>query len=621
MSRYGILAAAMLAALGPPAILTQALFHFDGVDASTTIPDETGRVWTVNGDAQLDTSQRWFGSASLLLDGNGDYLENDGVGLDVTGNFTVEAWLYRDASGRDTIVSKYNTDDAGAIFAVGATDKLTLVVCTGTYEYVEGATTVPVLTWCHVAAVKEGAELRVYLDGILDGTATLTGTPANDSTPVTIGRDPLDPVARDFAGRIDEFRWRAEAVYTADFTPPVIPFDFEGAGEWVTAYEWTSTSTSPGWSGYTHRQKFGASHVVSGTRVRITVSSAPAVALDVTEMYVGLRDPSGDHYDFAAAPIRATFNGGEDEVHISAATSLVSDPIDLEMVDGDELLVSSFIFGAGDVLLMQTGTDVKSFYGEPPANEAADEDVTGYIESVSYQQAMITKLEIWQPAMHALPRLLLDLGPWLMAPCDETSGTVCHNLAGTGDGTYESATLNQGSICAAGTPSVRLSASGSGITFPSTIGPASMPEMSLWQVVELQDLANYHHFLTRDSDGWTPRYWQWRGRSDGQLEFAQLNTFVGQIRAAGLAADTPFCVGISIDSTGAGAMYVNGVQVGADLVLGAADYGTHSFQFFSVGTRGGLAENNDKKVAYIAAYAHVLTAADHLALAEAGGFA
>jgi hypothetical protein len=48
------------------------LCHFDGSDASTTFTDEKGHALTAFGNAQLDTAQFKWGSASGLFDGSGD---------------------------------------------------------------------------------------------------------------------------------------------------------------------------------------------------------------------------------------------------------------------------------------------------------------------------------------------------------------------------------------------------------------------------------------------------------------------------------------------------------------------------------------------------------------------
>ena len=49
---------------------TISLLAFDGDDASTDFVDESGKLWTAYGAAQLDTAQKVYGSASGLFNGS-----------------------------------------------------------------------------------------------------------------------------------------------------------------------------------------------------------------------------------------------------------------------------------------------------------------------------------------------------------------------------------------------------------------------------------------------------------------------------------------------------------------------------------------------------------------------
>lgn len=90
------------------------LSHFDGADGATTATEEKGHTITFNGDAQLDTAQFKFGSASLLLDGTGDSIQlADSSDWDLgSGSFTIEGFVRfnnKDAnSGNQVLVSQYN---------------------------------------------------------------------------------------------------------------------------------------------------------------------------------------------------------------------------------------------------------------------------------------------------------------------------------------------------------------------------------------------------------------------------------------------------------------------------------------------------------------------------------
>src|SRR3990167_8969973 len=74
---------------------TKLLLHGDGSDASTTITDEIGKTVTAVGNAQLDTAQKKFGTASILLDGTGDYAtvpDSDDWNFGA-GDFTIDFWV------------------------------------------------------------------------------------------------------------------------------------------------------------------------------------------------------------------------------------------------------------------------------------------------------------------------------------------------------------------------------------------------------------------------------------------------------------------------------------------------------------------------------------------------
>jgi hypothetical protein len=61
----------------PPDTSQTLLLHADGADASTTVLDSSVNAATMTpaGNAQIDTAQKVFGTASLLFDGAGDYVD------------------------------------------------------------------------------------------------------------------------------------------------------------------------------------------------------------------------------------------------------------------------------------------------------------------------------------------------------------------------------------------------------------------------------------------------------------------------------------------------------------------------------------------------------------------
>lgn len=70
-----------------------AILNFEAADATTTMVDDFGNTWTANGNAQIDTAQFKFGTASLLLDGTGDYLTNTSITTLGDGSWTIEGFF------------------------------------------------------------------------------------------------------------------------------------------------------------------------------------------------------------------------------------------------------------------------------------------------------------------------------------------------------------------------------------------------------------------------------------------------------------------------------------------------------------------------------------------------
>jgi len=165
-------------------------------------------ILSVNGPGNTIISGSSNGLAPgrcISLDGTGDYVRiEDRSALDLTGDFTVEAWIKPDTFGNHKgIVSKYQSGGAnGWVLRLNGTSPYTGI------EFNEQYTTNGVLsagTWTHVAAVRNGGTNRVFINGT---EQPLAGTPlglASNSDPVLIGCDFL-ATPRYFDGMIDEVR-------------------------------------------------------------------------------------------------------------------------------------------------------------------------------------------------------------------------------------------------------------------------------------------------------------------------------------------------------------------------------------------------------------------------------
>lgn len=164
-----------------------------------------------------------------------------GSTLDLTGPFTVEAWIKpTTTTGTQTILSRYGPEPASVTPDGGYRLRLTDgKLSFSTYinyaqsESLTGATTIGANTWYHVAGVFDGHYMRVYINGRLDGERTSTTAPASGTTPLSIGADPYAGIIYDrFNGLIDEVRVSAGTAYTTDFGPQAHLSAPSGSGLW-----------------------------------------------------------------------------------------------------------------------------------------------------------------------------------------------------------------------------------------------------------------------------------------------------------------------------------------------------------------------------------------------------
>jgi hypothetical protein len=208
---------------------TTVLLHFGGADASTTITDDnaggSAHTWTARGNAQLDTADKKFGTASLLLDGTGDYIDTpDSADWTLgAGDWTFDCWFNRNGGyGADRILIGQSTSGFSYPFYLGfdSANKLTIVLNPGGSSRV-GATAIAAGGWHHAAVVRTGNVVRLFLDGAQEGAdLAYSDTVADSSAKLAVGRLGEADYGY-FFGWIDEVRIsKGIARWTTTFTPP-----------------------------------------------------------------------------------------------------------------------------------------------------------------------------------------------------------------------------------------------------------------------------------------------------------------------------------------------------------------------------------------------------------------
>jgi concanavalin A-like lectin/glucanase superfamily protein len=218
---------------------TKILLHMDGTDASTTFTDSkmgdpATHTWTAAGNAQIDTAISKFGGAAGLFDGTGDFVTtpDDTHFYAGSGNFTVDFWFNR-AGGDGTSRFICGQADSSATIATRSIQMVLSATNTIQGSVIEGgaATTVTSTTtftatgWHHVAFVRTGNVLKLFIDGTQEGgDVAFTGTVNNSTNAFGVGCIG-ELTSLTFFGSIDEFRLSVGvARWTANFTPPVAAY-------------------------------------------------------------------------------------------------------------------------------------------------------------------------------------------------------------------------------------------------------------------------------------------------------------------------------------------------------------------------------------------------------------
>jgi hypothetical protein len=217
---------------------TKALLHFDGTDASTTFLDETGKIWTAAGNAQIDTAQSVFGGASGLFDGTGDIISTpDHANWQLDGGsnsntWTIDFWV------------RFNGDPGTGVMGflqqrAGGNDFWAIRLSANTFAFLvrSGGTNIVSIaqtwnpataTWYHNAIVKDGTNGYMhFVDGVQIGSTTTDVSPIPDFAAALWVADYQDSTGAHnyFNGWMEELRISIGiARWTANFTPPTLPY-------------------------------------------------------------------------------------------------------------------------------------------------------------------------------------------------------------------------------------------------------------------------------------------------------------------------------------------------------------------------------------------------------------
>jgi hypothetical protein len=169
---------------------------------------------------------------SYYFDGTGDYLvmpENTGLWYFGTGDFTIETWLYLGATNASTayiVARSQHGVGSDWYFGTTSTNQLQFYMLTGGAGNTATSTGTLVLnTWNHIAVARSGTNVRLFINGVVDGTLTsFNGTLTSSYGPTVISNASNNTGSHYLTGYLADLRiTKGYARYTAAFTPPTSP--------------------------------------------------------------------------------------------------------------------------------------------------------------------------------------------------------------------------------------------------------------------------------------------------------------------------------------------------------------------------------------------------------------
>ena len=210
----------------PPPVGLVAAYGFEET-SGTAVTDSsgTGNAGTIGGGA-VRTAAGKIGRAIDFDGASGLVSVPDANSLDLTTGMTLEAWVQPDTlnSWREVILKERPGSLTYSLYANTSSNRPQSDVATTGGD--KSAGLAPQLTagaWTHLAATYDGANLRLYKNGVLQTTTAAPGALLTSANPLRIGGNTI--WGEYFDGRIDEVRVYNRALsaaeITTDMTTPV----------------------------------------------------------------------------------------------------------------------------------------------------------------------------------------------------------------------------------------------------------------------------------------------------------------------------------------------------------------------------------------------------------------
>lgn len=214
--------------LRAPAVTSAMLMHMNGTAGTTGFSDAYGTSVTNVGGVQV-TSAAKFGTGAARFNGSNQGLvfSNEAFNFG-SADYTVEAWV-KPRAGNSSLQSVISNSWGWQLYWGNGAFSFYVSANPSGPGYYNGmpmnseAGSAPAEAWSHVAVVRNGASLKLYVNGSLASSVPFTASQVAPLYPASLGviyASNTAALSYYFGGDIDEFRITKNfARYTTNFTP------------------------------------------------------------------------------------------------------------------------------------------------------------------------------------------------------------------------------------------------------------------------------------------------------------------------------------------------------------------------------------------------------------------
>jgi len=198
---------------GPDAQFNQVtmLLHGDGTNGAqnnTFVDNSTNNFTVTRFGNTTQGSFSPYGSNWSNYFSSGNWLDSSAnSAFSFTGNFTVECWVYQTERGNNGVATEIGLYTDGVMIRLGTIGGIYDTVYVNNVNIGGISTYVPLNSWNHIAVVRSGTSITVYVNGTSRATGTFSGTVNGAVGGTRIGA-PLHTTGTDqpFSGYISNFR-------------------------------------------------------------------------------------------------------------------------------------------------------------------------------------------------------------------------------------------------------------------------------------------------------------------------------------------------------------------------------------------------------------------------------